>query len=40
MNLLSNAIKYSPINTKVDLILSYQDEKLFFKLRIRELVFR
>ncbi|MBD2511530.1 PAS domain S-box protein [Nostoc muscorum FACHB-395] len=33
MNLLSNAIKYSPINTKVDLILSYQDEKVIFQVK-------
>lgn len=33
MNLLSNAIKYSPISTKVDLILSYQDEKVIFQIK-------
>jgi PAS domain S-box-containing protein len=33
INLLSNAVKYSPINTKVDLILSYQDEKVIFQIK-------
>ncbi|WP_392533414.1 ATP-binding protein [Nostoc sp. C117] len=33
MNLLSNALKYSPKNTKVDLILSYQDEKVIFQIK-------
>ncbi|MBE9035819.1 PAS domain-containing sensor histidine kinase [aff. Roholtiella sp. LEGE 12411] len=32
-NLISNAIKYSPKNTKVDLILSYQDEKVIFQIK-------
>ncbi|MHC5763261.1 sensor histidine kinase [Nostoc sp.] len=32
-NLISNAIKYSPKNTKVDLILSYQDEKVIFQVK-------
>jgi signal transduction histidine kinase len=32
-NLISNAIKYSPKNTKVDLILFYQDEKVIFQIK-------
>jgi PAS domain S-box-containing protein len=32
-NLISNAIKYSPTSTKVDLILSYQDEKVIFQIK-------
>lgn len=29
-NLLSNAVKYSPIGSTIDLVLSYQDEKVIF----------
>lgn len=32
-NLLSNAIKYSRISTKVDLILSYQDEEVILQIK-------
>jgi PAS domain S-box-containing protein len=32
-NLISNAIKYSPKKAKVDLILSYQDEKVIFQIK-------
>ncbi|MBD2526773.1 ATP-binding protein [Nostoc sp. FACHB-133] len=34
-NLLSNAIKYSPTNSKVDLLLSYEDKKVIFQIKDR-----
>ena len=34
-NLLSNAVKYSPIGSTIDLVLSYQDEKVIFLLKDR-----
>lgn len=34
-NLLSNAMKYSPIGSTIDLILSYQDEKMIFQIKDR-----
>lgn len=34
-NLLSNAVKYSPIGSKIDLVVSYQDEKLIFQIKDR-----
>ena len=36
-NLLSNAIKYSPTGSMVDLVLSYQDEKVIFQIKDRGL---
>ncbi len=34
-NLLSNAIKYSPISSTIDLVVSYQDEKVIFQIKDR-----
>lgn len=34
-NLLSNAVKYSPIGSKIDLVVSYQDEKMIFQIKDR-----
>jgi signal transduction histidine kinase len=34
-NLLSNAVKYSPIGSTIDLVLSYQDQKVIFQIKDR-----
>ncbi len=34
-NLLSNALKYSPAGSMVDLVLSYEDEKVIFQIKDR-----